>query len=141
MRTGIAPFAGAGGAGIIVARLPDGQWSAPSFISPNSYSAGLMLGIDVYQCVLILRTFEAVKQFHTHNVTLGTEMAIAAGPLGYGISGEAGLKNGQGFKSPIFSYVLSKGMFAGIEVVSYARGLIADQADLRTGRTSLHRSL
>ena len=117
MRTGIAPFAGAGGAGIVIARLPDGQWSAPSFISPNTYSAGLMFGLDVYQCILILRTEQAVKQFHTHNVTIGTEMAVAAGPLGYGISGETGLKNGQGFKTPIFSYVLSKGLFAGIEVV------------------------
>lgn len=53
MRSGIAPFGGAGGAGVIVARLEDGTWSAPSATTPNNLSAGLMLGVDVYDCVLI----------------------------------------------------------------------------------------
>ncbi len=53
MRSGIAPFGGAGGAGIVVAKLPDGSgfkliskllisaWSAPASISPNNLSAGV----------------------------------------------------------------------------------------------------
>ena len=53
MRSGIAPFGGAGGAGVILARLEDGSWSAPSATTPNNLSAGLMLGVDVYDCVLI----------------------------------------------------------------------------------------
>lgn len=61
-----------------------------------------------------------MKGFRTHNLTIGSEIGVAAGPLGYGISGEAGLKSGAGFKAPIFSYVLSKGFFAGVEVVGQA---------------------
>lgn len=38
---------------------------------------------------------------------------MAAGPLGYGVSAETGLKH----KTPIYSYVLSKGFYAGVEVV------------------------
>jgi len=49
-RTGVAPFGGAGGSGVIVARLPDGTWSAPSVIAPGNFAAGLMLGV----CVLAL---------------------------------------------------------------------------------------
>ena len=55
MRSGFAPFSGAGGGGIITVRMRDGQWSPPSFISPNNFAAGLMIGLDVYQCVLVLR--------------------------------------------------------------------------------------
>lgn len=74
-----------------------------------------MLGIDVYNAILILRTEEAVKGFRTHHVTLGAELAVAAGPLGYGISGETSLKSVKA--APIFSYVLSKGFYAGVEMV------------------------
>lgn len=42
-RSGIAPFGGAGGAGVVVARLEDGSWSAPSSMSPNSLTAGFMV--------------------------------------------------------------------------------------------------
>lgn len=44
MRSGIAPFGGTGGTGLVLARLPNGSWSAPSAISPNNLSAGLLLG-------------------------------------------------------------------------------------------------
>ena len=66
MRSGFAPFSGAGGGGIITVRMRDGQWSPPSFISPNNFAAGLMIGLDVYQCVLVLRyvllTFSSIRQ-------------------------------------------------------------------------------
>lgn len=39
-RTAIAPFGGAGGSGIMMARLPDGSWSAPVGVMPNNLSAG-----------------------------------------------------------------------------------------------------
>lgn len=52
MRSGIAPLAGAGGAGVVVAKLPDGTWSPPSAILPYNMSAGLMFGVDVYDAVL-----------------------------------------------------------------------------------------
>lgn len=96
-------------------------WSPPSFISPNNFSAGLMLGLDVYNAILVLRTEEAVKGFRTHNLTLGSDLGIAAGPLGgAGISGEMGLKKGSVHKTPIFSYVQSKGFYAGVSLVGQA---------------------
>lgn len=50
-----------------MARLPGGQWSAPSAISPNNMSAGLMLGFDIYDVVLLINTEKALESFRTHS--------------------------------------------------------------------------
>ncbi|GAA5824276.1 hypothetical protein JCM11251_001594 [Rhodosporidiobolus azoricus] len=115
MRNGFPPFGGAGGSGVIMARLEDGSWSAPSFISPNNLTVGLLAGLDLYDAILILRTQAAVDSFSTHKVTLGGEMALAAGPYGSGISVESGID-----KTPVLSYVRTRGLYAGIEVVAQA---------------------
>ncbi len=39
-------------------------------------------------------------------------MAVAAGPYGAGAALEAGIE-----KSPVFSYIRSRGMYAGVEIV------------------------
>ncbi|OXG82714.1 hypothetical protein C348_02897 [Cryptococcus neoformans Gb118] len=112
MRSGIAPFGGAGGAGVVVAKLPDGTWSAPASISPNNLSTGFLLGVDIYDCVLVINTQKALDSFKTHKATIGAELGVAAGPYGAGAAVEAGLE-----KAPLFSYVRSRGMYAGVEIV------------------------
>ncbi|WVQ94285.1 hypothetical protein IAU59_001364 [Kwoniella sp. CBS 9459] len=112
MRTGFAPFGGAGGAGVVIAKLPDGTWSAPASISPNNLSAGFLIGVDVYDCVLVIRTQEALDSFKTHKATIGAELGVAAGPYGAGAAVEAGME-----KAPLFSYVKSRGVYAGVEIV------------------------
>ncbi|KAL7418635.1 hypothetical protein Q5752_007093 [Cryptotrichosporon argae] len=112
MRSGIAPLGGAGGAGVVIGRLADGSWSAPASITPNNLSTGFLIGVDVYDCVLIIRTQKALDSFATHKVTLGTEIAVAAGPYGAGAAVEAGIE-----KAPVFSYVRSRGFYAGVEIV------------------------
>ncbi|KAH1506715.1 hypothetical protein KXX06_008835 [Aspergillus fumigatus] len=52
MRTGLW-FSGAGGNGILVARLPEtGEWSAPSGILLHTAGVGFLAGIDIYDCVM-----------------------------------------------------------------------------------------
>ncbi|KDE02413.1 hypothetical protein MVLG_07026 [Microbotryum lychnidis-dioicae p1A1 Lamole] len=113
MRSGIAPLGGAGGAGMVIARLEDGSWSAPSSMSPNNLSFGLMLGVDIYDAVLILRTAEVLDAFMGHTVTLGAELGVAAGPYGAGAVAETGKS-----RVPILSYLRSRGMYAGVEAVA-----------------------
>ncbi|ODO05083.1 hypothetical protein L198_01770 [Cryptococcus wingfieldii CBS 7118] len=113
MRSGIAPFGGAGGAGLVVAKLPDGSWSPPASITPNNLSTGFLIGVDVYDCVLVINTAKALQSFRTHKATIGAELAVAAGPYGAGAAVEAGLE-----KAPLFSYVRSRGMYAGVELVA-----------------------
>jgi hypothetical protein len=86
-------------------------WSAPASISPNNLSTGLLAGIDVYDCILVLRDPRAVEGFFTHKFTLGAEIGIAAGPYGSGGSVESGME-----KASVFSYIRSKGLYAGIEI-------------------------
>ena len=143
MRNGIAPFGGSGGAGVIMARLEDGSklfskgrfllfdqcethqssflcvrlgWSAPSFISPNNLTIGLLLGCDFYDSIMILNSRKAVEAFYPiGKVTIGTEMAVAAGPYGSGASIETGMD-----RTPVLSYVRSRGLYAGIEILANA---------------------
>ena len=113
MRSGIAPFGGAGGAGLMLARLPDGSWSAPSSISPNNLAVGLLLGFDIFDVILVVNSDRAMESFKSHKVTLGAETAVAAGPFGTGISGEMGID-----RSPVFSYVRSRGLYGGVEAMA-----------------------
>ncbi|GAA5887488.1 hypothetical protein JCM16303_003434 [Sporobolomyces ruberrimus] len=116
MRNGIAPFGGSGGAGVIMARLEDGSWSAPSFISPNNLTVGLLLGCDFYDSIMILRSKKAVEAFYPiGKITIGTELAVAAGPYGAGASVESGYD-----RTPVLSYVRSRGLYAGIEILANA---------------------
>lgn len=71
-----------------------------------------LLGVDVYDCVLVIRSQKALDSFRTHKATLGLEIGVAAGPYGSGAAVEAGLE-----KAPVFSYVRSRGMYAGVELV------------------------
>lgn len=72
-----------------------------------------MIGVDIYNCVLVIRTQEALDTFKGHKITLGAEMAVAAGPYGAGVAVEGGWD-----KSPVLSYISSKGFYAGVEAVA-----------------------
>lgn len=111
-RTAIAPFGGSGGSGLIVARLPDGSWSAPSSISPNNYAAGFVMGVDIFDAILVIRSQKALETFYGHKATLGTDIGVVAGPLGAGAVFETGKQ-----MTPVFSYVKSRGLYAGISVL------------------------
>ncbi|KAI1332008.1 hypothetical protein F5Y16DRAFT_358309 [Xylariaceae sp. FL0255] len=92
-RTGLH-ISGAGGSGVIVARLPDGSWSPPAGFLVHTLGAGFMIGVDIYDCVCILRTKDAVNAFARRaRVSLGGELAVVAGPVGAG----GGLEAGTGF--------------------------------------------
>ena len=51
------------GSGIVVARLPDGSWSAPSTIGTGGVGFGLQAGADLSEFVMVLNSDEAVKAF------------------------------------------------------------------------------
>lgn len=53
-----------------------------------SLSAGFMIGVDIYDAILVIRTQKALESFSTHKATLGTDIAVAAGPYGAGAAAE-----------------------------------------------------
>lgn len=75
---------GATGSGVLIARLPDGSWSPPSGIQVHSLGAGFMIGIDIYDCVVVINTKEALDAFTKTRMSLGSDLAVVAGPWGAG---------------------------------------------------------
>jgi SH3 domain-containing YSC84-like protein 1 len=99
-------FSGKAGSGLVIARLPDGSWSAPSCIATGGLGWGLQIGADITDFVVILNSEDAVKAFSMGgNVTVGGNISAAAGPLGTGGSVQASLAH----PAPMFSYSKSKG--------------------------------
>jgi len=99
-------FSGKAGSGLVIARLPDGSWSAPSCIATGGLGWGLQIGADITDFVVVLNSEDAVRAFSMGgNVTVGGNVSAAAGPLGTGGSVQASLAH----PAPMFSYSKSKG--------------------------------
>ncbi|OCT46406.1 SH3 domain-containing protein [Cladophialophora carrionii] len=112
-----AGFLGSGrlGSGVVVARLADGSWSAPSAIATAGGGFGGQIGFELTDFVFILNDYNAVRSFsQAASVTLGGNVSIAAGPVGRNAeaAGAASLKGVAG----VFSYSKTKGLFAGVSL-------------------------
>jgi lipid-binding SYLF domain-containing protein len=100
-------FSGKGGDGVVIARTGKG-WSGPSFVGTGGAGWGLQAGAQVSDFVFVLNNADAVRAFSRDgNVTLGADVSAAAGPVGRDI--QAGVTP----KAAIYTYSLSKGLFAG----------------------------
>lgn len=118
-----------------------------------------MIGLDIYDCVCVINSREALNAFAKTRVALGSDLAVVAGPYGAGGAVEIGAamdgkkkdkehkdeeappkpprptEDSQGLKpetdadkkkkrrslstgafKPVFSYVKSRGFYAGIQV-------------------------
>ncbi|ROT35103.1 hypothetical protein SODALDRAFT_382040 [Sodiomyces alkalinus F11] len=159
-------FSGATGSGILIARRPDGSWSPPSGIQVHTLGAGFSIGVDIYDCVCVINSREALEAFKSTRVSLGPDVAVTAGPYGAGGNvqigyGGGGRKSGEhrreeedlvydrppsqyadgkpfgedddklkpprkdkdrhrrsssGSFKPVFTYVKSRGFYAGVQV-------------------------
>jgi lipid-binding SYLF domain-containing protein len=117
-------FSGKAGSGLVIARLPDGSWSAPSCIATGGVGWGLQIGADITDFVIVLNSedgkrkrvstcadrsnepLQALRAFAMGgNITIGGQISAAAGPIGTGGSLQASLAH----PAPMFSYSKSKG--------------------------------
>ncbi|KAF4554336.1 Las17-binding protein actin regulator-like protein 1 [Elsinoe fawcettii] len=103
------------GSGIVVARLSDGSWSAPTAIGTVGGGFGGQIGFELTDFVFILNDAASVRTFaQAGSITLGGNVSIAAGPVGRNAeaAGAASLKSVSG----IFAYSKTKGLFAGVSL-------------------------
>jgi lipid-binding SYLF domain-containing protein/5-methylcytosine-specific restriction endonuclease McrA len=101
------------GTGLVVARLPDGSWSAPTAIASAGCTWGFLAGADVTDYVIILTTADAVEAFSgSGQLSIGAGIDVAVGPLGREISGSFNIGT-EGF-APAYSYSHSRGIYAGV---------------------------
>ena len=113
MRTGLW-VSGSGGSGVLLGRVPEtGEWSPPSGIMLHTAGIGFLAGVDIYDCVVIINTYEALEAFKKLRCTLGGEVSVAAGPVGMGGVLDSEVHKRQ---APIWTYMKSKGLYAGVAV-------------------------
>lgn len=112
MRTGLW-VSGAGGSGILVGRKEDGSWSPPSGILLHTAGLGFMVGVDIYDCVVVINTDKALEAFMKIRATVGGEISVVAGPVGVGGILETELHKRQ---APVFNYMKSRGFYAGVQI-------------------------
>jgi lipid-binding SYLF domain-containing protein len=112
MRTGMW-ISGAGGSGVLIARKEDGSWSPPSGLLVHTLGVGFMAGIDIYDCVVVINNRSALEAFSKVRVSLGGEISVVAGPLGVGGILESEVTKD---RRPVFSYVKSRGFYAGAQL-------------------------
>lgn len=114
MRTGLW-ISGSGGSGVLVARLEDGSWSPPSGIMLHTSAIGFLVGIDIYDCVVVINSRKTLESFTKIRATLGAEISAVAGPVGVG----GMLENDGKWKQmnrPVFTYLKSRGFYAGVQL-------------------------
>ncbi|KKY24150.1 hypothetical protein UCRPC4_g02616 [Phaeomoniella chlamydospora] len=113
MRTGLW-VSGAGGSGILVARDEEtGEWSPPSGILLHTAGLGFLVGVDIYDCVVVINTYKALEAFTKIRCTLGGEVSAVAGPVGIGGLLETEVHKRQ---APVWTYLKSRGFYAGVQV-------------------------
>ncbi|XP_038656302.1 SH3 domain-containing YSC84-like protein 1 isoform X1 [Scyliorhinus canicula] len=101
------------GSGIVLGRLPDGRWSAPSAIGIAGLGGGFEIGIEVSDLVIILNQKRAVDAFAKGgNLTLGGNFTVAIGPIGRNLEGDVAIRS----SAAVYTYCKSRGLFAGISL-------------------------
>lgn len=110
MREGLW-ISGAGGSGILVARRADGTWSPPAGIMLHVPYLGFSIGVDLYDCVLVINDQDGLNAFLSPRCTLGVDIDVMAGPI---VAGDAAEPDGQVAPMPVWSYLKSHGFYAGV---------------------------
>jgi lipid-binding SYLF domain-containing protein len=98
------------GRGVLLVHEPDGRWSNPVFISLSGGGVGGQAGVEATELVLVFKTRKSLDRALHGKITLGGDMAIAAGPVGR--DAEAGTD--RPLKADIYSYSRSRGLFVGL---------------------------
>ncbi|KAG8906805.1 hypothetical protein FRB99_006072 [Tulasnella sp. 403] len=109
-------FSARAGSGLVIARLPDGSFSAPSAIGTAGMGFGGQAGAELTDFLIVLNSRSAIRSFMSAgSLTLGGNMSLAVGPLGR--NGEAlGALNTKGKVAAMYSYSKTKGLFGGVSV-------------------------
>jgi hypothetical protein len=74
-------MSGSGGAGLITARKADGTWSPPSGILLHTAELAFVMGVDIYDCVLVINSVQVLELFTRPRLILGEDVSLAVGPL------------------------------------------------------------
>ncbi|MEG1602966.1 MAG: lipid-binding SYLF domain-containing protein [Cloacibacillus sp.] len=106
-------FGAEDGQGLVLLRTPNGGWTGPSFVGISGASFGFQAGIESIGLLLVINNQKGLTAFTGGNsFKLGADVAIAAGPIGRSV----GVGTNAPMKASIYSYSMTKGVFAGVSV-------------------------
>jgi SH3 domain-containing YSC84-like protein 1 len=89
-----------------------GKWGAPTMMALEGGSAGLQLGGQATDFVLLLMNSRSASSILSSKVKLGGDASAAAGPVGRTASAETDVA----LRADILSYSRARGLFAGISL-------------------------
>jgi lipid-binding SYLF domain-containing protein len=112
------------GHGVLLLREPTGVWGRPAFVTISGGGIGWQVGVQSTDLVLVFKTRTSLDRVlkSRGKVTLGADIAIAAGPIGR--QAEAATDTQLG--AEIYSYSRSRGLFVGLSLEGAA--LLLDPA-------------
>lgn len=108
-------FGGSYGRGVMTCRSGSefhGPWGQPTMMALEGGSAGLQLGGNATDFVLLLMSSRSAKSMLSSKVKLGGDATAAAGPVGRTSSAETDVA----LRAEILSYSRARGLFAGISL-------------------------
>jgi lipid-binding SYLF domain-containing protein len=105
-------YNGPGGIGIAMIHNEDGSWSNPFFVTLGEGSQGYRIGVQASDIVLFFKNRNDVIDIAKSEITLGSDVGVAAGPVKKGSFSYTDIT----FETDIYSYHLSKGLFAGVSL-------------------------
>src|SRR5947207_13590282 len=126
-------FGGKHGRGVATCRTASG-WSAPAFISVGGGSAGLQIGIEGVDLIMLIMNDKGMQQLLTSKFQISGEGSAAAGPVGRHASAGTDWK----MDTQMLTYSRYKGVFAGLTMVgAVVRRARACVRSVRTSDESL----
>src|ERR1043166_2955875 len=97
------------GRGVATCRTSTG-WSAPAFISVGGGSAGLQIGVEGVDLIMLIMNDKGMQQLLSSKFQISGEGSAAAGPVGRHASAGTDWK----LDTQMLTYSRSKGVFAGL---------------------------
>lgn len=89
-----------------------GGWSAPVFVTISGGSAGLQIGVESSDLVMLVMSDRGMTKLFRTSFALGADASAAAGPVGQ--AAQAGTD--ASITAEILTYARSRGLFAGAEL-------------------------
>jgi len=108
------------GRGVATCRTSNG-WSAPAFVSVGGGSAGLQIGVEGVDLVMLVMNEQGLQHLLSSKFQLSGEGSAAAGPVGRHASAGTDWK----MNTQMLTYSRSKGAFAGLTL----EGAVVQQDD------------
>jgi lipid-binding SYLF domain-containing protein len=108
-------FGGSYGRGVMTCRSGStfrGPWGPPTMMALEGGSAGLQLGGNATDFVLLMMSPRSATSMLSSKVKLGGDASAAAGPVGRTASAESDVA----LRAEILSYSRARGLFAGISL-------------------------